>query len=302
MKPCDECRLQIGLYVDAELRGQQLGAFESHLAACEACRAAVDAERRFLDVLHATRPLYSAPPALRFHVEQILQGLPQRPRQRGIWIRTRELLERTVMAPVTSGRPMLQAAAAVALLLAAVGGWWIVRNSIWRSDPHSEFEAMAVHLHELRLHGQLQLEMQASSPAAISAWFHGRVPFKVDLPSYAEVAGQNIAYEIEGARVVSFRNNPAGYIAYRTGGRPVSLISLPTTIAPPLRGKGVVMGKLTIFYDNVDGFHVITWSGPRSRLTYALVTDLEHPSQSCVLCHASSSPRDRDLMRTLSHL
>jgi anti-sigma factor RsiW len=302
MKPCDAYRLQIAFYLDGELRDQALADFESHLTACAACRAAVDGERRFLDALHSVRPLYSAPPELRLRVEQILQGVPERPRQRGIWIRMRDLMERTVMAPVKSGRPMLHAVAACALLFAVFWGWWSWHTAVGRSDPHSEFAAMAVRLHKLRLSGNLPLETQSSSPADISAWFHGRVPFKVDLPTYAEMAGQNLPYQIEGARVVSYRNDPAGYIAYRTAGRPVSLVSLPTTIAPPLSGKGVVMGKLIVFYDTVDGFHVITWSGPRSRLTYALVTDLEHPSQSCVLCHAGTSAKDRDLMSTLSRL
>jgi anti-sigma factor RsiW len=301
MKPCDQYSPQISLYLDQELRDQELASFEFHLSACAACRAAVEAERRFLDELHSARPLYSAPPELRSRVEEILQSLPQRPGQRGFSMRIRDVVERT-LAAVKSSRPMLQAAAAFVLLFAVLGGWWITHTPIGRSDPHSEFAALAVHLHQQRLHGNLQLETRASSPAAISTWFQGRVPFKVDLPSYAEMPGQNSPYQIEGARLITFHNDSAGYIAYRTAGRAVSLLSLPTSIAPPLRGAGVVMGKLTIFYDNLDGFHVITWSGPRSRLTYALVTDLEHPSQACILCHASSSPKDRDLMRNLAHL
>jgi len=158
---------------------------------------------------------------------------------------------------------------------------------------------MAVRLHRQRLNGKLPLETETASPASISGWFQGKVPFAVHLPPYDEIPSQELPFQIEGARLVSFRKDAAGYIAYRAGGRPVSLITLPTPIAPPPQGKGVVMGKLTIFYDNLDEFHVITWSGPRSGLTYALVTDLEHPSQACILCHAGSNAKDRNIMRDL---
>jgi anti-sigma factor (TIGR02949 family) len=292
MNSCDENRLRIILYLDDELAGEELTAFESHLAVCAGCLAAVEAERRFLDALHSARPLYTAPPELRSRVEKVLEGLPDSPRPRGFWLRMRGFFERSMTGP------MLQAATACALLALVVGGVWIERSR--RSDPRSDFEATAVRLHELRLKGKLPLEMHSSSPAAVSTWITQRVPFKVTLPSYDEMPGSPLPYQLEGARRVSYRNDAASYIAFRTSGRPVSMITLPTTLAPPLRGRRVVMGKLAIFYDTMDGFHVITWSGPRSRLTYALVTDLEHPSQSCVLCHAGPGTRDRDLMHTLN--
>ena len=299
MKPCDENRLRITLYLDDELRDQELVAFESHLAACAACQAAVERERRFLDDVHAARPLYSAPPDLRSRVENILRDMPghstpQRPRAH-----IRELFEGMFTARPKSRWPMLQAATAFGLLAAILGGLWFGRIAIRRSDPHSEFAAMAVEAHKLHLKGKLPVEMRSASPAVISDWVNARAPFKMHLPSYDEIPMQSQPYQYEGASLVSFRKDSAAYIAYQTGGKSVSLVALPTSIAPPLRGKGVVMKSLTIYYDTVEDFHVITWSGPRTRLTYALVTDLVHPSQSCIICHASSSPRDRDLMHSL---
>jgi hypothetical protein len=194
---------------------------------------------------------------------------------------------------------MLRAAAAFGLSVAILAGLWVGRIALRRSDPHSEFAAMAVRVHKLRLEGKLPLQVSSASPAVISEWVNARAPFKMHLPTYDEIPMQSQNYQYEGARLVSYGKDPAAYVAYRTGGKPVSLVSLPTSIAPPLRGKGVAMKSLTIYYDTVEGFHVITWSGPRSRLTYALVTSLEHPSQSCIICHASSSPKDRDLMDNL---
>lgn len=36
------------------------------------------------------------------------------------------------------------------------------------------------------------------------------------------------------------------------------------------------MKSLDVYCDTVEYSHIITWSGPRSRLTYVLVTDLDH--------------------------
>lgn len=208
--------------------------------------------------------------------------------------RLRETFERFLDALPKFRWPALQAAAVFGLLAAVMGGLWVGRR-----DAHSDFVAMAVQAHKLHLQGKLPLEMHSASPAAISDWVNAKAPFKMHLPSYDETSAQSQPYQYEGARLVSYHKDSVAYVAYRTEGKPVSLLALPTTLAPPLRGRGVKMKSLTIYYDAVDNFHVITWSGPRSRLTYALVTDLEHPSQSCIICHASSSPRDRDLMAKL---
>lgn len=144
------------------------------------------------------------------------------------------------------------------------------------------------------------MELRSSSSAEISAWFRGKVPFQLKLPAYAEIPIDRQPYRYEGARVVSVQNRPAAYVSYQTGGQPVSFLAIPTAIAPPEHGRAVPMKSLTIYYSDVDGHHVITWSGPKSHLTYALVTDLEHPSRSCIICHAGSGPKDRDLMSRLN--
>jgi anti-sigma factor RsiW len=301
MKPCDEnCQL-IALYLDDELREQELADFESHLTACADCRTAVEEERRFLDGVQSAHPLYSAPPELRLLVENMLREMPgestatpqsRRPHMRAI-------LQRILTARPGPRWPMLRTATALGVFAAILGGLWVAHLANRRSNPHSEFAAMAVAAHKLHLKGKLPLEIRSASPAVISDWVNARAAFKMHLPSYDQSPTQAQLYGYEGARLVSFRSDSAAYVAYHTGGKPVSLVALPTSIAPPLRGKGVPMKSLTIYYDMVDGFHVMTWSGPRSRLTYALVTDLDHPAQSCIICHASSSPKDRDLMQSL---
>jgi anti-sigma factor RsiW len=299
MNPCEDSRLQIFLYLDDELRDGELEAFEAHLSACEACRIAVDEERRFLNDIHSIRPLYNAPLALRSRVESILQGTPNPVPRTGFRLRLREMIQH-VLVPVRIGWWPLPRAVPAFLLLAAVIAVLIGPAMFRASSPHSEFAAMAARLHERHLRGRLPLELHSSSADEISHWFNGKVHFQVKLPSYDKVSIQRQPYQYEGARLVSYHNLPAAYVAYQTGGKPVSFVALPTSMAPPLRGRAITMKSLTVYYDTVDNFHVITWSGPRSHLTYAVVTELEHPSQSCIICHAGPTTKDRDLMRTLN--
>ena len=291
MKPCDENRLRITLFLDDELRDQELAAFESHLAVCPACQAALAEERRFLDDLHSARPLYSAPPDLRSRVENILRHARARHATAPAEAPSRNVRALT-RCPNSDGprcRPP-RYSGCWPLLWVGCGSGGAMRIPI--SSPWPSRLTTPVTR-------KLPLEMHSASPAAISDWVNTKAPFKMHLPSYDETSAQSQPYQYEGARLVSYHKDSVAYVAYRTEGKPVSLLALPTTLAPPLRGRGVKMKSLTIYYDAVDNFHVITWSGPRSRLTYALVTDLEHPSQSCIICHASSSPRDRDLMAKL---
>src|SRR5258708_19887732 len=70
MSPGDEYRIEILRYLDNDLQVQELNAFLSHLEACADCRANVEAEHALSHLLHRSRPLYSAPAALRSRVSE----------------------------------------------------------------------------------------------------------------------------------------------------------------------------------------------------------------------------------------
>src|SRR5215469_17494984 len=68
MSPCDEYSLKALRYLDDRLHGQELDDFRAHLEACSNCRASLETERSLSHLLRRSRPLYSAPPALRARV------------------------------------------------------------------------------------------------------------------------------------------------------------------------------------------------------------------------------------------
>src|ERR1700688_1275989 len=66
----------IELYLDKELSGPDLEEFRAHLKGCEACRAELAAAQELSSLLHRSRPLYSAPDALRDRVMRTTQLVP----------------------------------------------------------------------------------------------------------------------------------------------------------------------------------------------------------------------------------
>jgi anti-sigma factor RsiW len=190
------------------------------------------------------------------------------------------------------GRPALALAAAAALIVVLAGLWYSARQP--GVDPlklPSEFAMMAVETHLRHLRGQLPFEITSDSPDEISRWFAGKVSFSLVLPNYQQSSGQEQLYQIEGARLVAFKNDYAAYIAYQMRGRPITLVVTSDRAATPSGGEVIVSGRLTFHYHTIDGLKVLAWSD--RGLTYALVSDLEERGQqSCIVCHAGTKDRD----------
>ena len=74
MKGCDDCRDNLQLYFDQELRGQDLVEFRAHLEQCTVCRQALKEEEELSGLLRRSRPLYPAPDALR---ERVLKAVTE---------------------------------------------------------------------------------------------------------------------------------------------------------------------------------------------------------------------------------
>jgi anti-sigma factor RsiW len=68
MSDCEKRSTDILLYLDNALTGQRLEDFRAHLAGCSNCRERLQEELALSSLLHATRPLYLAPQALRARV------------------------------------------------------------------------------------------------------------------------------------------------------------------------------------------------------------------------------------------
>jgi anti-sigma factor RsiW len=298
MNPCKKILTQVAFYLDDELQGSERASVESHLSACESCRDVFENERRFLELVRATRPLHEATPELRARVEDVLSEAPApHAAPPALHQRIERSLSQTraEASPPPDIRRRLSIAAVLALV--ALAGVWSYVEYAKRVGPRpSGFALMAVDTHQRYLRGQLPLEIESGVPEEISAWFAGKVPFSVKLPNYQELSGQEKLYNLEGARLAGYKNDYAAYVAYQMQNRQISLVVTSDSAAHPSGGEEIASKGITFHYDTIEGFKVITWSD--RGLTYALVSDLEERGQqSCIVCHQGT--KDRDFIESL---
>ena len=293
MNHCEEMRAQMTFYLDDELQGSERAVLEAHLNDCEDCLQVFASERRFLEMIRGVTSLHLAGPELRARVEKLLgdsrtqqaglQELPSRLRL--------SLPQPGSISPRLINRRAL-ALTAVLALAASIGLWSLTQRKNNRPpNPPSEFAMMALDTHQRHLRGQLPFEVASEVPGEISDWFAGKVPFSLKLPNYQESSGQEKLYNLEGARLVGYKNDYAAYVAYEMRKQPIGLVVTSATVTQPSGGEEIVSKGITFHYDAIDGLKVITWSD--RGLTYALVSDLEERGQqSCIVCHQGTKDQD----------
>lgn len=294
MNRCQEIRAQITFYLDDELQGPERAAIETHLSDCETCREIFVHEQRFLEKIRALRPLYTARPALRAQVKKILGAAPASyPTPFALRQHIKQSLWQLSSSAVDIIKiRCIRGAAATVVLALLVSVWAMTKyqNEALR-HPSFDFALMAVETHQRRLRSQLPLEITCGAPEQISAWFADKVDFRVELPNYQALSGQTKLYDIEGARLVGYKNAYAAYVAYQMQQRFISLIVTSATLAQPAGGEEIVSRGISFHYASLSGWKVITWSD--RGLTYAPVSDLEkRGQQSCLVCHQGTKDQD----------
>lgn len=251
----------IPLYLDDELQEGERLAVEAHIKGCADCRAALDAERELISAIRKARPVYKTPASLQAKVGKALQGASYRRISFPFWV------------PV----------AACALLALGLALSWFAAAGPFRED-RTPFVDTAVKTHLRYMEGQLPLEILSDSPEKISAWFVGKLGFNLKLPDYPHRPAEPKPYQVEGARLVGFKEDYAAYVVYRLNGHPISLLVTADSVAKPAGGEEIPWEGLRFHFQSVAGWKVLTWSD--DGLTYALVSNLEERGQaSCIVCH-----------------
>jgi anti-sigma factor RsiW len=290
MKDCGgDYGATIELYLDKELIGPDLEEFRAHLEACAACRVELEVREEFFRLLHRSRPLYSAPDALRDRVMRTTELLPSSAPYTPPRLRRRIL--RILTRPVQSAErgvrhwPML-----VAAILLVAAGLLPIPGILRQVSANSYIEA-AVAAHRSSLNGSLPLEIKSESPSAVTSWFAGKVPFNFRLPEAPEEVGHEQVYRLTGGRLVNYKGGYAALVSYQMQQQTISLLVASSKSALTAGGEEVPSGKIVFHYSKQASFTVITWS--THGLTYALVSSLPGSGrQSCMVCHQNMANGD----------
>jgi mycothiol system anti-sigma-R factor len=280
MNDCDEYAIQILRYLDEDLEGEELEDFLSHLDSCAWCREQLEAEKELSATLHRSRPLYSAPVALRDRVAEAVIGNSTSSRvQDSIYRRASRIARDRLSGAMQSlARWQVLAPAALAIVLCLA----VVPN-IERRVQAARYIQTAVASHRSYINGDLRPELESSSPERVTAWFAGKVPFDFRLPAES-TPEKNHVYRLTGASLVNFKGSPAALVTYEGQNDKISLLVDSSKTAIVAGGDEVRVGKLTFHYHNDSGFGVVTWTV--HGLSYALVSSVSGPARtSCLVCH-----------------
>jgi anti-sigma factor (TIGR02949 family) len=267
MTSCDEFSLKALHYLDDRLQGQELDDFRAHLEVCSNCRASVETERALSQLLHRSRPLYSAPPALRARVATAVA-------QHTASIRARENIYERLLRMVGTGfadpaRRVARLRLSVATLAVAALVLAFVPNVVRQARAANYVEA-AVAAHRHYLDGNLPLGIRSDSPEQVAAWITGKVPFQFRLPNAQSNPGSIPVYQLAGASLVSYRGSPAALVIYEKQKERISLLVASSQSAVVAGGEEVRSSALMFHYRTDQSFKVVTWSN--HGLSYALVS------------------------------
>lgn len=283
MSECYEYNVNGLLYLDNELIGEEADEFREHLKTCVACARRVKEGQMLSRLLYRSRPLYEAPKELQIKVAAVTTGPVSL--SKNVVVRVDKYPSSVVTWPSQElGRPARpwKALGAAAMVLIALG--ITVAASIVKNASTTDYLETAVATHRGYLMGNLPLEIRSASPAAVVAWFAGKLPFHFQLPPLQVLADGKPAYQLAGARLVNYRGSYAALVTYRMESNTVSLLVASSKYAMASGGDQVYSRGLTFHYCIRSGFNVVTWTN--HGLTYALVS-AQHssPQESCLVCH-----------------
>lgn len=281
MTRSDEYRDKTLRYLDDDLHGQELAEFRSHLEACADCRTVLEAEQALSRLLHRSRPLYSAPVALRSRVSAaVMQHYASQPTQVGIFLGAMHKLQRVLVDPVRRASSIR----VMALVVLLLGFLFAFIPSVLRQVRAASYVETAVAMHRSYLDGNRPLTLRTGSPELVTTWFTDKVPFQFRLPNAQSARNGPLSYRLTGASLVNYGGNPAALVIYEKEGQAISLLVASSKSAVVAGGDEVRFGTLTFHYRTDDGFKVVTWSN--HGLSYALVSSVSGSArESCLVCH-----------------
>jgi anti-sigma factor RsiW len=303
MSSCENYLSRIDLYLDGELRGEELKDFNSHVNECSWCQIQLTERRRLLERVGAARPLYAPSTEFRAKMAVLLASpvhaasVPAPQHQAAVKAKENDVPSWLFWLRNRSIPAFIACVLAVAVIL-----------TVWRfsmTETHANaFLDIAVDTHRQKVAGHLPLQVRSNSASEVSTWFAQRVPFHFRLPTSQETGEQVKRYELIGGRLVNFKGAYSAYIAYRMEGQLISLVVTSASTAMASGGEKTVAGRLTFHSHRKGEYQIVTWS--THNLTYALVSGVTLPAtQSCAVCHASTkekmawSPELRQTVKTM---
>jgi anti-sigma factor RsiW len=270
VRTCSEHDVEIQLYVDGELKGDECEDFLSHVANCAQCSQSVREAKAFSLQIRAARPLVAAPETLRMTVVRVMQDTKRTPS------------EPHVIPHQTSPSRRVWFLAAVTVVLGLVVGGTLV----YQRDPQNNAGSMvkaAVFVHQRIEQHILPLDISTDSSETLTAWFQSRVSFPFHMADSGIASDVTAKYKLIGGRLLIINNEPVALVAFSASNTLVTMLVGPERLMTASGGTVVQSNGIALHSHDESPLHIVTWNhrGLIYVLTFTRPGATPHPCSSC---------------------
>ena len=193
---CESWRAKLDIYLDGELSGEEMRAFDTHLRSCPSCAADALSRVQTSRAVQAAGRRFTPSAEFRRRIQQSIAPRGQRTFRPG-W-----LFAATVVAILVAG----------ALSLSYVGS---------RSRRDHVLSEIA-DLHVETLASSSPVDVVSTDRHTVKPWFQGRIPFAFNLPEL-----QNTEFSLLGGRVTYLDQTPGAHLIYDLRKHHISVFIFP---------------------------------------------------------------------------
>jgi anti-sigma factor RsiW len=195
---CESWKGKLELYLDGEMKSDEMRAFDSHVRTCPACAADVLAGVQMKRAVQVAGKRFA--PSAEFR-QRMLRNVQAKPRRSSI------------------GFSWMRVSAVVAIVV--VIGLAFTYFGRERSRALQAYSEIA-DLHVATLASSSPVDVVSTDRHTVKPWFQGRIPFTFDLPEL-----QNSDFSLLGGRVTYLEQTPGAHLIYELRKHRISVFIFP---------------------------------------------------------------------------
>jgi anti-sigma factor RsiW len=231
---CESWKGKIELYLDGEMKADEMRAFDAHVRSCPSCAADVLAGVQMKRAVQAAGKRFAPSAEFRQRIQRSVAGK----RRRAV------------------GFSWMTASAVVAIfIVVGLAAAYIGRERTRTQQVYSE----VADLHVATLASSSPVDVVSSDRHTVKPWFQGKIPFTFDLPEL-----QNSEFSLLGGRMTYLEQTPGAHLIYELRKHRISVFIFPEDGLRGRFGDSSVSKELS--------FSVETWS--RGGLRYFAIGDV----------------------------
>ena len=274
MRTCAGCEVNIQLYVDGELIGEEREEFLFHVRNCIQCNRALHEAEAFSLRIRQARPLLTAPDTLRETVMRAMQRAERTPSKLQPALTTKSALS-------------VWSSAAIAAMLTLTAGSLLVYQWHRQRDAGTMLKTAAFAHREIERHA-LPLDIVTDSSETLATWFQSRISFPFHMANAGIASDTTAEYKLTGGRLVAIGNEPVALVAFSLRDDVVTMLVGPERLMKAAGGTVFHSAGIALYSYNEGPLHLVTWNN--RGLAYVLTSARSMGiSQQCSSCHRDSA-------------